>query len=203
MTAALERLALRIDPRVLSIAVGVLIAALGVMGILRYGHKAELRLFNLDGERNVPATFSAALWVGVAVLALLVARAGAGKAWAVLAIPILFVAADEFAEIHERLERITGIDWQILYSPLAIVAAVLWVVIGTRLRRLGAGFGLFAAATVAGAVSQVLEKLEYGPHDEIRPGFREMVVSEELLEMIAALLLGLSFLTALKARSPA
>ena len=63
MLNAAHRLALRIDTRRLALIVGVLIALLAVMGILRYGNKEQLGAFNLDGERNVPAVFSAALCV--------------------------------------------------------------------------------------------------------------------------------------------
>ena len=41
--------------------------------------------------------------------------------------------------VHERLERITGIDWQVLYSPLALVALALWLVVGRRLRESRSG----------------------------------------------------------------
>jgi len=139
------------------------------------------------------------------VLALLVGRAEprprAARVWQALSLPLLLVAADEFGEIHERLERITGIDWQILYSPLGLVAVVLWVVIGQRLRELQAGFGLFVAGTVCGFVSQVVEAVEYGPHDREVSAFDELVVIEELLEMVGAVLVGLALLAALRAVS--
>ncbi len=111
---------------------------------------------------------------------------------------MLFVAADEFGEIHERLERITGIDWQILYSPLGLVAAGLWVLVGRRLRELRAGFGLFVGGTVCAVVSQVIEEVEYGANDQRVSAFDELVVGEELLEMLAAVLIGLALLAALR-----
>ncbi len=198
MLDAAHRLALRIDTRRLALIVGALIAVLGVMGILRYGNKEQLGAFNLDGERNVPAVFSAALWTVVSGLAVLVGRADRWRAWYAFAVVTLVVAADEFGEIHERLENKTGIDWQLLYLPVGILAAILFVAIGRRLWRLGAGFTPFAVAAGAGVVSQLLEQVQYGENDEPVRGYRVMVVSEEVLEMTAALLIGLALLAALR-----
>ena len=198
MLDAAHRLALRIDTRRLALIVGALIAGLAVMGILRYGNKEQLGAFNLDGERNVPAVFSAALWTAVSGLAVLVGRADRWHAWHAFAVITLVGAADEFGEIHERLENKTGIDWQLLYLPVGVLAAILFVAIGRRLWRLGVSFTLFAIAAGAGVVSQLLEQVQYGENDEPVRGYRVMVVSEEVLEMTAALLIGLAFLAALR-----
>lgn len=197
-----HRLALRVDVRRLVLALGAAIVFLGVMGILRYAHKDTLRPFNLDGERNVPAFFSGALWVCAGSLAALVGRAGssrAAKAWYLLAALLFLVAADEVAQFHEHLEHLSGIDWQILYAPIALLAAPLWIVIGRRLHKLQAGFHPFVAATLCALVSQGLEPFEVDSTGAPKPGFRVMVVTEELLEMAAAVLLGVAFLAALRA----
>ena len=201
----LQALALGLDPRRVLLANGVVIALLGVLGVLDLVYGSPFAIFDLDGERNAPSTYSAALWTCLSLLALLVGRAeqpaAAARVWQALSLPLLLVAADEFGEIHERLERITGIDWQILYSPFALVAAVLWVLVGRRLRELRTGFGLFVAGTVVGFVSQVIEAVEYGPHDREVAVFDELVVAEELLEMAGAVLIGLALLAALRAVS--
>jgi len=201
----LQELAVGLDSRSVLLANGAVIALLGLLGILYLVSGSPFAFFDLDGERNAPATYSAFLWTCLSLLALLVGRAeerpGAARVWQALSVPLLLVAADEFGEIHERLERITGIDWQILYSPLGLVAVVLWVVVGRRLRELQAGFGLFVAGTVSGFVSQVVEAVEYGPHDREVSAFDELVVLEELLEMVAAVLIGLALLAALRAVS--
>jgi hypothetical protein len=124
---------------------------------------------------------------------------GLPQLWVGLSAFFVFVSADEFGEIHERLERITGIDWQILYSPIGLLAAVLWVFVARRLRQIGAGFALLVVGTVCGVASQVAEAVEYGPGDERIGAFDELVVFEELLEMVEALLIGLALLTALQA----
>jgi hypothetical protein len=195
---AAERLALRVEPRRLALVVLLCIALLTVLGIARFAHKDALSAFNLDGERNVPALFSGALWTCVGVLAVLVGRARSEAAWYLLAGLFLLLAADEVLEFHERLENLTGVDWQILYAPVALAAAPLWVVIGLRLKRIGVGFVQFAAATLCIIAAQPLEALQVNSHGDPQPGFRVFVVSEEVLEMISALLLGLALLAVLR-----
>jgi hypothetical protein len=197
---AAERLALRADLRRWTVALGATIAFLGVMGILRFSHKDALRLFNLDGERNIPAAFSGLLWVGNALLAFLIGRRrrGAALAWYALAALLALLAIDEVAEVHEHLQYYAGIDWQLLYLPLALVAGVAWVAAGRWLYRVGVGLWPFVGATICGLLAQPLEALQIDSHSNPRRGFRVMVVSEELLEMLAALLLGIAFLQALQ-----
>ena len=192
---AAERLALRVDPRRWALVVSGAIAFLGVMGIIRFAHKDALGAFNLDGERNVPATFSGLLWLVVALLAYLAGRAQEGRtyAWKVLAVLFVLLAFDEVAEVHEHLQHYAGIDWQLLYLPVALLAGIAWVLVGRALKRLGAGFWPFIGATACGLVAQPLEALQIDSHANPRRGFRAMVVSEELLEMAAALLLTLAF----------
>ena len=185
------------------VAIGTIIVLLGVLGVLDLAFGSPFGSFDLNGERNVPAAFTAAVWTCVSVIALLLGRAeqpaAVARVWQALAAFLLFIAADEFGEIHERLERITGVDWQILYAPLGLVAAGLWVLFGRRLRGLRAGFGLFVGGTICAVVSQVLEEIEYGANDQRVSGFDELVVGEELLEMVTAVLIGLALLTALRA----
>lgn len=195
-------IAQRLDLRRVAAVNGAAIVLLGILGVLHIVFEPRLGVFDLDGERNVPSAYSAGLWASIALIAVLLGRveqAPTARIWQTLSVPLLLVSADEFAEIHERLERITGVDWQILYSPLGIVAIVLWVLVGRRLRRLGAGLGLFVAGTVCGVTSQVLEAVEYGEHDQRVAAFNELVVGEELLELSGALLVGLAFLVALRA----
>ena len=198
-------MALRLPVRQVAAVNGFVIALLGVLGVLSIAVGSPFGTFDLDGERNVPATYSAALWFSVAVLALLMGRIdpapGLLQVWVGLSAFFVFVSADEFGEIHERLERIVGVDWQILYSPVALLALVLWLFVARRLRQIGAGLGLLLAGTACGIASQVAEAIEYGPGDERIAAFDEVMVFEELVEMVGALLVGLALLTALQALS--
>ena len=202
MLERLQALALRLDSRRVLIATGTVIVLLGVLDVLYLVFGSPFGIFDLNGERNVPATFSAVLWTCVSGVALLLGRveppAAAARVWQTMFALLLFIAADEFGEIHERLERITGVDWQILYAPLGLVAAGLWVLVWRRLRGLRAGFGLFVAGTVCAVVSQVIEEVEYGANDQRVSAFDELVVGEEVLEMLAAVFIGLAFLAALR-----
>ncbi len=202
MLDAAQRVALRIGPRGWLIAVGGVIGLLGAIGILRFAYKEELRFFNLDGERNVPTVFTALLLLAVSVLALLVGRASEGRlaiGWKVLAALMVLLAGDELVELHEHLEFYAGINWKILYAPIGLVAVSVWFVLGRQLRALGAGFGPFVAAPACVFVASIVDDLEINSQGDPRPGFRVMVVSEEILEMTFGLLLGLSLIAALRA----
>ena len=196
-------MAVRLPVRQVAAANGAFIALLGVLGVLFLVFGSPFGSFDLDGERNVPAIYSAALWFSAALVALLMGRLdeepGLPQLWVGLSAFFVFVSADEFGEIHERLERIVGVDWQILYSPVALLALVLWVFVVRRLRQISVGVGLLLAGTVCGIASQVAEAVEYGPGDERVAAFDELMVFEELVEMVAALLIGLALLTALQA----
>jgi hypothetical protein len=70
---------------------------------------SALRLFDVNGEANLPAWFSSALLLGgallAAVLSALVGRAGGRDAgwWAGLAAVLSLLSLDEVASLHERL----------------------------------------------------------------------------------------------------
>lgn len=70
---------------------------------------SALRLFDVNGEGNLPAWFSSALLLGgallAAVLSVLVRRAGGRDArwWAGLAAVLALLSLDEAASLHERL----------------------------------------------------------------------------------------------------
>jgi len=196
-------LAVRLPVASVAAANGVVIGLLGVLGVLSVAVGSPFGIFDLNDERNIPALYSAVLWLSLAVLALLLGRLdpapGLSHLWPWLAVLFVFVSADELGEIHERLERIVRIDWQILYSPIALLAFVLWLFVARRLRQIGAGFGLLLVGTVCGVASQVAEAVEYGSGDERVAAFDELVVFEELVEMAGALLIGLALLKALQA----
>jgi len=52
--------------------------------------------------------------------------------------------------------------------------------------------------TVCAVVSQLIEEVEYGANDQRVSGFDELVVGEEVLEMLAAVFVGLALLAALR-----
>jgi len=88
--------------------------------------------------------------------------------------------------------------WSRILISAAGIPLVLWLFAARRLRELGAGFWLLVVGTACGVASQVAEAVEYGPGDKRVAAFDELMVFEELLEMVEALLIGLALLAALQ-----
>jgi cytochrome bd-type quinol oxidase subunit 2 len=206
----LDRTLRSIEPRVVA---AVLLGGIVVIGVLGAWQAAEgpveaeggpaphgfLGLFYLDGEYNVPALFSAALWL-LASLSLYAAgqareRGRRRHVWTALAIGLIYLALDEAFGVHEKLEARTGVDWQLLYLPLlvAIAAAGLYVLIQSR----GAARRLFLAAGAAAFVAQVLEAVQWDGQVPV-DSYRQLMVPEEILEPTAAALLAVAGLMLLR-----
>ena len=153
----------------------------------------------LDNEDTFPAAFSGALLLAASVLALLVAsRRPPGRHryfWIGTGAVLGFMALDEVWTIHERLEGGTGVDWQLFYIPIALVAGI--VLLGA-LRDMAATRGaaaLFVAGGLAWLIAQVLEDLQWDGDVLLHEG---MIVPEEVLEMVGSLLFGLAALVVLR-----
>lgn len=168
-----------------------IIALLGVLGILDTAGAIDAPVLDLDREYNIPPIFSAALLSCAAVFAAFYGAVRVDKGpqmrpAALLAVLFLFMSADEFGQIHERLEDATGIDFEVLYAPLVAACGVAWLLV---LRRLWPRVGprlLLMGGAAAWVVAQALEDLQW--HDDIgngvhANGYEVMMVIEELLEM--------------------
>ena len=213
-----DRLARRIaalDPALVAATLGFFIAAFGVMGAFyirdaSFGHHGwvgsvhlgpyRVHGFNLDGEMNLPAAFSGLLLVAASALGFLVAAVGrsAGiKARYVAPVALLlgYMSLDEVMSFHERLESFTGIDWQTLYAPVFLVAAVLAVLLLPELRPFPPAIVLFLAGGGSWAAAQVIEKLQWSGDHLLVPW---SIVPEETLEMTGSLLFLLGFLVVLR-----
>lgn len=159
-----------------------------------------LWIFDLDREWVVPAFFSAGVLGWAAVLAARLARAGPASRlrpvwWWALTVLFAFMCLDELTSIHERLEAATGVDWQLLYAPLVVVAGIGWLRALVSFQRRGAAV-LWALGAAAWFVAQVFEYLQY---DGDRLIHAWMIVPEESLEMTGSSLWVLALLTALHA----
>jgi hypothetical protein len=199
-----------IEPKLVAVVLLGAIAAIGTLGAFQAAEgpvEAEggpashgfLGLFYLDGEYNLPALFSAALWL-LASLSLYAAgrareRGRRRHVWTGLAIGLLYLAFDEAFGIHEKLEGKTGVDWQLLYLPLlaAVAVAGLYVLVRSH----GAARWLLLAAGAAAFAAQVLEALQWDGDAPV-DSYRQLMIPEEILEPTAATLIAVAGLMLLR-----
>lgn len=192
------------DPRLYAVG-GFLALAITALATLGLANRASpewgLSAFDLDRELRVAAAFSGAVLVsGAAVFAVLAGRAVGGlrRASGAMAALLAVMAGDEVVELHERLEAATGVDWQLLYLPVAMVGALAWL----RLLRAWRGRTLPGVLLIAGAacwgVSQVLEAVQWNGDVQVE-GYVGLMLAEEMLEITGSaflLLAGLAVLVA-------
>ena len=167
------------------------IVVLGMIGILHTTGVIDVPLLDLDDEYNVPSVYSAVLLSCAAAAALLygAVRVDDGpQMWpaVLLAVLFAFLAADEFGQIHERLETATGVDFMVLYAPLVLICGIAWLLVLRRLWHRVVPRLLFIGGAAAWSVAQLLEDLQW--HDDIgdgvhADGYNVMMIFEELLEL--------------------
>jgi hypothetical protein len=207
--ARLTRYAERMSARRLALVLGACISVvvgIGALQLATAGTGGEtaggvIRGFDLGGEENVPATFSAALLGLASALALALSgvvsdpnlRRGVLAAFGAL---LGFFAVDEFLRVHERLAEWSGIEWQVIYLPVGLVGAALFALVWRGLRRFRPSDLLLLAAAGAWLISQVVERAQYTPGGRLTRSWT--LVPEEALEMIGSTLLVLTFFSALQ-----
>jgi peptidoglycan/LPS O-acetylase OafA/YrhL len=206
----LDRALRSFEPEVVAVVLLGGVAVIGALGALQAAEgpvEAEggpaphgfLGLFYLDGEYNVPAIFSAAVWLLASVSLFAAGRARERgwrrHIWTALAAALLYLALDEALGLHEKLEARTGVDWQLLYLPflVATAAAGLYVLLRSR----GATRWLLLGAGAAAFVAQVLEVVQWDG-DEPVDSYRQLMVPEEILEPTAAALIAIAGLMLLR-----
>ena len=105
------------------------------------------------------------------------------------------LGVDEAYAIHERLERVTGIDWQVLYAPIAFAGLLLFLALLRTTR--GTPKQLLTAGALGWGPSQVLELVQnWG--GEPAALYDWYMVPEELLEMAGSALFVLAMLLILR-----
>ena len=104
---------------------------------------------------------------------------------------------DEVAQLHEKVEKYSDIDFQTAYIPVFAVAAWIW----WRLIRAVEGVprALLVGGAAAWAASQFLELVQYGDGDERVELFEPMAITEEVLEMIGSTMFLLAVVILLRA----
>src|SRR4051812_10003577 len=198
----------RVRLPLLTIGVASAIGLFGLLGSLfltgHLGSASGYNPFDLDAERTLPAAFSALLLVAGSLAAFALSRFGRptrihGVVPIAFGLFLLFMALDEGLAIHEKLETLTGIDWQVLYAPVMLVGGLAWLGLLWSMWRLVTGRVLLIGGAVAWAVSQVFELLQYGGFSSDGAAVRTWtVVPEELLEMVGSSLFALALLVVLR-----
>jgi hypothetical protein len=206
----LKRLYL-LSPVLRNIAAAFVLANVAISFVMP---RVPLRLLNavdMSGERNAPALFSAALLLVAALLLFAVARAHAATrwsskwallAWLGLGSVFLYLAYDEFFEVHEGLNAVWQAKLQVtsgyLFHAWVIPAAaflaillgiylcfLLWLTPALRRR-----FVLCGVLFVSGAVGvEIVGGHYFSTYGGARDmGYQLLVTLEEGLEMAAIVL---------------
>jgi hypothetical protein len=185
-------LASRVPVVLVAVVSGVAIGVFVVLGILQRVAFPDWSAANLDSEVSIATWFSATLLWVAAFWWLLVAVTG--RPWS-LAVwvwwPVLaWLALDEGSAMHERLERWSGIDWQLLYVPLmGVAAAALWGVF-RRYRSQARIAALLMTGAVAWIVVLTLELIQNWGGSPIQAAiYVPTMITEETLEMIGSTVL--------------
>lgn len=194
-------LALKPKPVAVLVVGVVVIAVLVMFGILQRVSYPQWAAANLDSEVSVATWYSAALlwvasfwWLLVAVNARPRSRA-LWVWWLILG----WLALDEGNAFHERLERWTGVDWQLLYMPLMAVAGWTWVLVVRRFRSDGRIVGLLIGSAAVWAIALVLELGQNWGGAPVRASIYDpAMIIEEALEMSGSLLLLVAAMFALR-----
>jgi len=200
----LERVAVpvsRVPVAVIGVVSGVAIAVLVVLGILQRAGYPLLEGTNLDAEVSMATWFSAALlWTaaGCWLLVAVTARPRTAAVW--IWWPVLaWLALDEGLALHERLERWSGIDWQVLYLPVIGLAAAAWWGVVRRQWTQRPTVVLLVTAAVAWATALLLEVIQnWGGSPVAAVVYDPAMVTEEALEMVGSTVLLMAAILALR-----
>ena len=198
--AAVTR-ALRLRPARVALALGAVVAALALLATLHFVVGGPFGLFRPNGEGKPPAAIAAALLLAAGLLALLgpLPPGQHRVAWRGIGIVLCLMSVDEGLLVHERLQRLTGVDWVMLYAPVILVAAALWLRVATGLRRQAGAVALWVGGAACWAGAQLLEQKSWEPGGIRVTGWEAMSVAEEALEAAGTSAFLLAMLLALRA----
>jgi hypothetical protein len=188
-----------VDPMRLAIVFAVSIGVLGILGALEVKYDAA-PAFDLDAELKLPAFAAALILLTAAAVTWLAASTDPSGPWpwGVLAALFVLMAADEALAVHERLEKLAVVDWQLLYLPVMAVGGVSSLVALKRLRRMPLAAMLLAAGGAAWAAAGLLEAVQWSGPRAVA-GYGILMGVEELLEMCGSAAFALAPLLASRA----
>jgi hypothetical protein len=159
-----------------------------VVSLPSFNVNGELHLDELDNLEeaiNFPALFSGMLLYAVSGSALLAARSEP-MPWVPLAVFFAFMGTDELFKIHETIEHGTGVDWQIIYLPVVLVAGAFWLAALDRISRFSSERMLWLGGAAAWIIAQLLEVVSNAGGDNWTVLAGEFSGAEEVLEMLGS-----------------
>ena len=194
-------LASKVPPAAIVAIAGAGIGIVIVFGILQRAAFPEWGFANLDSEASFATWFSSGLLWAAAFWWFLIAVTSRPRTtvlwiwWPVLA----WLALDEGTAIHERVERWSGVDWQILYLPVMALATWAWWGVLRRYRsQTRIAVPLIAVATVW-IVALALELVQNWGGSPIQAAvYDPTMILEEALEMVGATALLVAAASALR-----
>ena len=179
-------MASRVPAAVVAVVCGVCIGTLAVMGVLQRVAFPSWGLANLDSEASIATFFSATLLWVTAFWWLLVARSARPRSttiWVWCAV-LAWLALDEGSAIHEKLERWSGTDWELLYVPVMGLGALAWWGVFRRYRDQRPIAALLVAGAGVWIVVLVLELVQnWGGAPVQAEIYIPTMITEETLEM--------------------
>jgi hypothetical protein len=149
----------------------------------------------------VATRFSSALLWAAAFWWLLVAmtvRPRSVFAW-MWSLILAWLGLDEGSAFHERVERWSGIDWQLLYLPIMGIAALAWLGVVRRFRDQPRIVALLVVAASVWLVALVLELIQNWGGSPVRASIYDpTMIIEEAFEMIGSTALLIAGMLALR-----
>ena len=196
----------RLRAPTIAVILGAAILVLVTFGVLQRTAFPDWGRANLDAETSIATYFSASLLWTAAASWLLVAVFVQPRArslwiwWPVIA----WLALDEGAAIHERLEKWSGIDWQILYLPILAFAALAWWGVIRRYQGQASIDRLLVAGAIAWAAALLLELIQnWGGEPVTAVIYNPAMIIEEGLEMVGSMVFLIAALLAIRPAVPA
>jgi len=161
----------------------VLVGVIGAGGVLARTRFGWWYRFDLDLEYAFAAVISA---VALALAGLTSVRASlrgvAGAALTTVGVLLVAMAADELVGAHEWFEARSGVDWQLLYLPVAMVAGLAFGAVAYRCRAERWFLVPWLAGAALWVLAQGLELVQWDG-DVQRAHYTKMMLVEEVAEL--------------------
>jgi hypothetical protein len=144
---------------------------------------ADLQLFDLNEEQNLPTWWTAFLFTVAGLLALLLGLSErAQRPWIPLGVLMLALGLDDIARLHERMETAVGGTAGILVIESLLALGILLIFLSVSRIAGGRSRGLIVGALIALVLAQASSSLDF-VHETISVPRPLLTVVEEGAEM--------------------